>query len=60
MRHAVRRSPFVSLCLIPFFHLFANPAHASGERQLVAAINDYRTQPQRCERRIIRVRRRWC
>lgn len=54
MRQAVRRSPFVSLCLLPFFQLFANPAHASGERHLVAAINDYRAQPQRCERRMIR------
>lgn len=54
MRHAVRRSPFVSLCFIPFLPLFANPAQASGERQLVAAINDYRAQPQRCERRIVR------
>ena len=54
MRQAVRRFPFVSLCFIPLLPLFANPAHASGERQLVAAINDYRTQPQRCERRIIR------
>ncbi|QCI11875.1 CAP domain-containing protein [Pseudomonas putida] len=47
MRQAARRSSF----LIPLFALFLSPAHASGERQLVAAINDYRAQPQRCEGR---------
>jgi uncharacterized protein YkwD len=31
--------------------LIASPAHASAERQLVEAINDYRAHPQRCERR---------
>lgn len=55
MRQAVRCSRFVSLCLIPLFPLFASPAHASAERQLVEAINDYRAEPQRCERRVVRV-----
>ncbi|WP_026001122.1 CAP domain-containing protein [Pseudomonas donghuensis] len=55
MRQAVRCSRFVSLCLMPLFPLLASPAHASGERQLVEAINDYRAQPQRCERRVVRV-----
>ncbi|TPG74069.1 CAP domain-containing protein [Pseudomonas arsenicoxydans] len=40
-----------SLCLLPVFALFTSPAHANGERQLVAAINDYRAHPQRCDRR---------
>lgn len=42
---------FVSLCFMPLLSLFASPAHASGERQLVEAINDYRAHPQRCDRR---------
>ncbi|MNF44108.1 Cysteine-rich secretory protein family protein [compost metagenome] len=47
--------PIVRLfCLLPplpitLSALFASPAHASGERQLLAAINDYRTHSQRCE-----------
>jgi uncharacterized protein YkwD len=45
---ALRRA---SLCLLPVFALFASPVHANGERQLVAAINDYRAHPQRCDRR---------
>lgn len=40
---------FVSL--MPLLALFASPAYASGERQLVEAINDYRAHPQRCDRR---------
>ncbi|KJZ36916.1 MULTISPECIES: CAP domain-containing protein [Pseudomonas] len=40
-----------SLCCLPVLALLATPAHASGERQLVAAINDYRAHPQRCDRR---------
>ncbi|MBV4492381.1 CAP domain-containing protein [Pseudomonas oryzicola] len=55
MRQAARCSRLVSLCLLPLLPLLTNPAHASGERQLVAAINDYRAQPQRCERRLVRV-----
>jgi len=51
MRQTARTSRFVSICLIPLLPLFASPAHASGERQLLAAINDYRSEPQRCERR---------
>ena len=42
---------FVSLCFMPLLALFASPAYASGERQLVEAINDYRAHPQRCDRR---------
>lgn len=49
MRQAARCSPF--FCLISLFPLYISPAHASGERQLVEAINDYRAQPQRCEGR---------
>ena len=37
-----------SLCFIPLLSLFANPAHAGAERQLVEAINDYRAHPDRC------------
>jgi hypothetical protein len=51
MRHVVRSSRFVSLCLLILAPLFTETAHASEERQLVAAINDYRAHPQRCERR---------
>ncbi|WP_409261748.1 CAP domain-containing protein [Pseudomonas putida] len=51
MRQAARCSSFVSLCLVHFIPLFISPAQASGERQLLAAINDYRAQPQRCEGR---------
>ncbi|MFR0687931.1 CAP domain-containing protein [Enterobacterales bacterium AE_CKDN230030158-1A_HGKHYDSX7] len=54
MRQAARCSRLVSLCLTALFPLLISPAHASGERQLVAAINDYRAQPQRCERRMVR------
>jgi uncharacterized protein YkwD len=43
---------FVSLCFMPLLALFASPAYASGERQLVEAINDYRAHPQRCDRRL--------
>ncbi|MQG93476.1 CAP domain-containing protein [Pseudomonas sp. MN1F] len=55
MRQAARCSSFVSLCLVHCFPLIISPAHASGERQLVAAINDYRAQPQRCEGRRVLV-----
>lgn len=45
---------FASLCLLVLLPLFAIPAHASEERQLVSAINDYRAQPSRCEGRAVR------
>ncbi|MGN8123373.1 CAP domain-containing protein [Pseudomonas sp. 22082] len=51
MRHAVRSSRFVSLCLLFLSPLLSPSAHAGAERQLVAAINDYRAHPQRCDRR---------
>lgn len=54
MRQAARCSRLASLCLFLLLPLLTSPAHASGERQLVAAINDYRAQPQRCERRLVR------
>lgn len=47
-------SRFTSLCLLAVLPLFAIPAHASEERQLVSAINDYRAQPSRCEGRAVR------
>lgn len=45
-------------CLLPLppitlLALFASPVHASSERQLLAAINDYRTHNQRCEWRTV-------
>lgn len=51
MRHVVRSSRFVSLCLLILTPLFTETSHASEERQLAAAINDYRAHPQRCDRR---------
>ncbi|MCU0119875.1 CAP domain-containing protein [Pseudomonas sp. B2M1-30] len=51
MRHVVRSSRVISLCLLILSPLLADTAHASAERQLVAAINDYRAHPQRCDRR---------
>ncbi|WP_445178834.1 CAP domain-containing protein [Pseudomonas sp. McL0111] len=51
MRHTVRSPRLVSLCLLILSPLFAETAHAGAERQLVAAINDYRAHPQRCDRR---------
>ncbi|MFJ2366729.1 CAP domain-containing protein [Pseudomonas sp. NPDC087697] len=53
MRQTVRSSCVFSLCLIPLLPLFASPAHAGGERQLVEDINDYRAQPQRCAGRTV-------
>lgn len=49
MRHPVRSRRFVSLCLLTLLALFTTSAHARGEGQLVEAINDYRSQPHRCE-----------
>ncbi|MBU6957013.1 CAP domain-containing protein [Pseudomonas sp. CVAP len=54
MRQTVRSSCVFSFCLIPLLPLFASPAHAGGERQLVEDINDYRAQPQRCAGRTVR------
>ncbi len=50
MRHTAHPLRLVSLCLL-LSPLFAQSAHAGAERQLVAAINDYRAHPQRCDRR---------
>lgn len=54
MSQAARTSRFVAFCLLPLLPLFAGPAQAGGERQLLAAINDYRGQPRRCENRQVR------
>jgi uncharacterized protein YkwD len=51
MRQTALALRFTSLCLFTLLPLIASPAHASAERQLVEAINDYRAHPQRCERR---------
>nr|BFE96011.1 CAP domain-containing protein [Pseudomonas brassicacearum subsp. brassicacearum] len=40
--------------MLALFPLFASPAHARGERQLVDAINDFRSQSRRCEWRTVR------
>lgn len=48
MRQALVSFRVVSLCLVSLFPLFAKPAHASEERQLVSDINDYRAHPRRC------------
>ncbi|MHC8382070.1 CAP domain-containing protein [Pseudomonas sp. LB3P14] len=51
MRQTLLSFRVASLCFIPLFSLFANPAHAGAERQLVEAINDYRAHPDRCSGR---------
>ncbi|SDH59659.1 CAP domain-containing protein [Pseudomonas panipatensis] len=51
MRRSVRFARLLPLCLIPLQPLLTSPAQASGERQLAAAINDYRAHPARCEGR---------
>jgi uncharacterized protein YkwD len=51
MRQTLLSVRVASLCFIPLFYLFANPAHAGAERQLVEAINDYRAHPDRCSGR---------
>lgn len=51
MRQTLLSVRVASLCFIPLFSLFANPAHAGAERQLVEAINDYRAHPDRCSGR---------
>jgi uncharacterized protein YkwD len=53
MHQTVRTSCVFSLCLIPLLPLFASPAHAGEERQLVEDINDYRAEPQRCAGRTV-------
>jgi len=50
MRQTVVSLRVTSLCLSVLLPLLANPAHADAQRQLVAAINDYRANPQGCER----------
>ena len=51
MRQTVVASRVTSLCLLTLLPTLASPALADAQRQLVAAINDYRAHPQRCERR---------
>ncbi|NUU35451.1 CAP domain-containing protein [Pseudomonas sp. C2B4] len=51
MRQTALALRFTSLCLLTSLPLFANPAHAGAERELVDAINDYRAHPRGCERR---------
>lgn len=51
MRQTALALRFTSLCLLTALPLFATPAHAGAERQLVAAINDYRAHPEGCGRR---------
>ncbi len=54
MRPITRSLRLFSLSSIVLIPLFANPAYASGERELLAAINDYRTHSQRCGWRTFR------
>jgi len=51
MRQTALVPRFASLCLFACVPVLSSPVHASGERQLVEAINDYRAHPQRCDRR---------
>ncbi|MEE4740128.1 CAP domain-containing protein [Pseudomonas alliivorans] len=51
MRKHLRFPWPIRLCLISLVSLFAAPAMASDEQQLVQSINAYRAQPQRCEAR---------
>lgn len=48
MRQPLVSFRVVSLCLMPLLPLFALPAHASEERQLVSEINAYRAHPRGC------------
>ncbi|WP_044871672.1 CAP domain-containing protein [Pseudomonas sp. LFM046] len=48
---SLRLVPLFPVALMPFL---ASPAQAGDERQLLAAINDYRTHSQRCEWRTFR------
>ncbi|MFC5698037.1 CAP domain-containing protein [Pseudomonas sp. GCM10022186] len=54
MRPITRSLRLFSLFPIVLSPLFAGPAQAGSERQLLAAINDYRTHSQRCEWRSYR------
>ncbi|MFZ6048564.1 CAP domain-containing protein [Pseudomonas sp. CR3202] len=54
MRPITRSLRPLSLCSLALLPLFTSPAHAGEERQLLAAINDYRTHSQRCEWRSYR------
>ncbi|MNL19074.1 Cysteine-rich secretory protein family protein [compost metagenome] len=51
MRQTALALRFTSLCLLTSLPLFASPAHAGAERELVEAINDYRAHPENCARR---------
>ncbi|WP_342244996.1 CAP domain-containing protein [Pseudomonas sp. OTU5201] len=48
MRPIVRTLRLLPLFPAALISLLANPVHAGDERQLLAAINDYRTHNQRC------------
>ncbi|MBZ9784657.1 CAP domain-containing protein [Pseudomonas sp. REP124] len=51
MRQTALAVRFTSLCLLTTLPLFATPAHAGAERELVGAINDFRAHPEGCGRR---------
>jgi uncharacterized protein YkwD len=51
MRQTAVALRVTSLCLLTLSPLLASTAHADAQRQLAAAINDYRAHPQGCERR---------
>jgi uncharacterized protein YkwD len=51
MRQTAVALRVTSLCLLILTPLVASLAHADAQRQLAAAINDYRAHPQGCERR---------
>ncbi|NUT77967.1 CAP domain-containing protein [Pseudomonas sp. C1C7] len=51
MRQTALAVRFTSLCLLTTLPLFATPAHAGAERELVSAINDFRAHPEGCGRR---------
>jgi uncharacterized protein YkwD len=51
MRRTFLAFRITSLCLLTCLPGLASPAHASAERDLVEAINDYRAHPRGCDRR---------
>ncbi|NBA98026.1 CAP domain-containing protein [Pseudomonas sp. R5(2019)] len=51
MRHTLRCSRVISLCLLSVLPMLAPAAQAADERQLLQAINGYRAHPQRCDGR---------
>ncbi|MFY0731662.1 CAP domain-containing protein [Pseudomonas sp. NFX15] len=51
MRQTAVALRLTSLCLSTLLPVFASPAHADAQRQLVTAINDYRAHPQGCQLR---------